>query len=589
MKNLSPGFTAQEAYVDTLSKEKFPFSLAVGAAFVRGMREIGYKSTATALCELIDNSEQAGATRADIVFGYDRSDKKPVRLAVVDDGHGMSRRMLRAAVLWGGTHRENDRNGFGRFGYGLPSACVSQGRSFTVFSRPPGADWASVTVDLDEIAAGLYTNEQGLIVVPKAVKATLPDFVAKAIGKHSNPDTFTGTIVLIDKLDKIDRRTTSKLVDVLLTQFGVIYHKISERCQITVNGRVVEPIDPLFLTPGCRWYDFDEDRAVPIPPIDVKVKAKEDESSGGMIHVRLSYLPYGFQLIDKSKKGTSPANLSPRFHVMRDYNGVIVCRNGRVIEVKNSTPWTSFQNNDRHVRVEIDFPATLDDEFAVNTSKQRVDLSERMWNHLREAGVEQAIAQLRRLYKENQQEITLKEEAEVDGRLPSEQVMEDVKRDLPPGDLERLVSRQDDSDLFKEAKRQDAHGVVPFDVALSTLRTSLEGKSYKLGHRSVPGDPFFSVESFGATTMLWLNTTHPWYQSIYFHPEATPQTRRAWELTLFVIAERIVLGSKECAAFYRTEIGRWSERLETACKVMTEQYFDPNSIVDFVGTTEQNS
>ena len=188
-----------------------------------------------------------------------------------------------------------------------------------------------------------------------------------------------------------------------------------------------------------------------------------------------------------------------------------MCRNGRVIEVKNVTPWTSFQNNDRHVRVEIDFPATLDDEFAVNTSKQRVNLSERMWNHLREAGVEQAIAQLRRLYKENQQEVALKEEIQDDGRLPSERVMEEVKRDIPPGDLERLVSRQDDSDLFKEAKRQDALGVVPFDVALSTLRSSLEGKSYKLGHRAIPGDPFFSVESFGATAMLWLNTSHSWY------------------------------------------------------------------------------
>ena len=589
MTNPSPGFTAQEAYIDMLSKEKFPFSLAVGAAFVRGMREIGYKSTATALCELIDNAEQAGATRADIAFGYDRSDKKPTRLAVIDDGHGMSPRMLRVAVLWGGTHRENDRNGFGRFGYGLPSACVSQGRSFTVFSRPPEVKWASVTVDLDDIAAGRYTNEHGLIVVPKTVTATLPDFIVEAIGKHSDPETFTGTVVLIDKLDKIDRRTTSKLVDVLLTQFGVIYHKISERCQITVNDRVVEPIDPLFLTPGCRWYDFDEDRAVPIPPIDVKVKAKEDGTTGGLIHVRLSYLPYGFQLIDKSKKGTSSANLSPRFHVMRDYNGVIVCRNGRVIEVKNVTPWTSFQNNDRHVRVEIDFPATLDDEFAVNTSKQRVNLSERMWNHLREAGVEQAIAQLRRLYKENQQEVALKEEIQDDGRLPSERVMEEVKRDIPPGDLERLFSRQDDSDLFKEAKRQDALGVVPFDVALSTLRASLEGKSYKLGHRAIPGDPFFSVESFGATAMLWLNTSHSWYQSVYFHPEATPQTRRAWELTLFVIAERIILGSKESAAFYRAEIGRWSERLETACTVMTGRYCDPGSIVEFSNTTKPNS
>lgn len=586
MTNISPGFQAQEAYIDTLSDQNFPYSLAVGAAFVRGMREIGYKSTATALCELIDNSEQAGATRVDIVFGYDRGDKKPARLALIDDGHGMSPRMLRAAVLWGGTHRENDRMGFGRFGYGLPSACVSQGRSFTVYSRPGTEDWFSVTVDLEEIAAGKYTNEHGLIVVPEAKRVTLPDFVRDAISTHSDPDRFTGTVVLIDQLDKIDRRTTSKLVDVLLTQFGVIYHKISERCQITVNGRRVEPIDPLFLTPGYRWFDYDEDRAVRLPPISVKVKAKDDGSPGGTINVRLSYVPYGFQLVDKTKNGSSPANLNPRFHVMRDYNGVIICRNGRVIEVKGSTPWTSFQNNDRHVRVEVDFPASLDDEFAVNTSKQRVDLSERIWSHLREAGVEEAISQLRRLYKNNQREAALKDELADGGRPVSEAVMEVVREDLPPGELERQTRRDNVSDLLREAHRQDAEGVVPFDVALASLRSSLEGKTYKLGHRSVPGDPFFKVEQFGPTTMLWLNVVHPWYETVYFHPEATPQTRRAWELTLFVIAERASSGSKVQTDFYRAEIEKWSERLSTACKVMVATYSDPERVVSIPTETE---
>ena len=589
MTKVSPGFQAQEAYVDTLSKQYFPYSLAVGAAFVRGMREIGYKGTATALCELIDNSEQAGATRVDIVFGYDRGNKKPARLALIDDGHGMSPRMLRAAVLWGGTHRENDRTGFGRFGYGLPSACVSQGRSFTVYSRHEQGDWFSVTVDLDEIAAGEYTNEHGLIVVPEAVSSVLPDFVSEAVESQADLATFTGTVVLIDQLDKIDKRTTSKLVDVLLTQFGVIYHKISKRCEIRVNGRLVEPIDPLFLTPDCRWFDYDDDRAERLPPISVKVKPKDDGSSGGTINVRFSFLPYGFQLIDKTKRGTSSANLNPRFHVMRDYNGIIVCRNGRVIEVKNATPWTIFQNNDRHVRVEVDFPASLDDEFAVNTSKQRVDLSERIWNHLREAGVEEAISQLRRLYKDDQRETSLKNEVTDGDRLFSEAVMEAVHQDLPPGELERFARRDNDADLFREAKRQESEGVVPFDVALASLQASLEGRAYKLGHRAVPGDPFFKIEQFGSTTMLWLNTSHPWYSTVYFHPEATPQTRRAWELTLFVIAERVTGASKDHADFYKAEIEKWSERLATACDVMERTYSDPEAVFSVPSLNEADS
>ena len=34
-------------------------------------------------------------------------------LSVIDDGHGMIPEMIRFAVMWGGTHRENDREATG--------------------------------------------------------------------------------------------------------------------------------------------------------------------------------------------------------------------------------------------------------------------------------------------------------------------------------------------------------------------------------------------------------------------------------------------------------------------------------------------
>ena len=43
--------------------------------------------------------------------------------------------MIRAAVLWGGTHRPNDRRGFGRYGFGLPSAAVSVTRRYHVIQN----------------------------------------------------------------------------------------------------------------------------------------------------------------------------------------------------------------------------------------------------------------------------------------------------------------------------------------------------------------------------------------------------------------------------------------------------------------------
>jgi len=118
----------QKAYVEGLIRKKFKFGLTVGEAFVRSIRELGYKHTGTAVDELIDNSMQAGASNVHVVFGFEgaKSKASPSEIAVMDDGHGMVEDMIRLAMTWGGTHREDDRSGFGRYGYGLPSACVSR-------------------------------------------------------------------------------------------------------------------------------------------------------------------------------------------------------------------------------------------------------------------------------------------------------------------------------------------------------------------------------------------------------------------------------------------------------------------------------
>ncbi len=55
-------------YVKGLTEKQNGFHLVAVEAFVRGMRDSGYKSTATALEDLIDNSFEANAQRIDIVY-----------------------------------------------------------------------------------------------------------------------------------------------------------------------------------------------------------------------------------------------------------------------------------------------------------------------------------------------------------------------------------------------------------------------------------------------------------------------------------------------------------------------------------------
>src|SRR2546427_7948775 len=109
--SLSLDLQRQRDFITELEAKKFEYGLVLANAFVKGMRDIGYKSTAYALNELNDNAIQAGARNIHVAFGYEPdnpSQKKPDMVAVIDDGHGMDPLMIRAAVIWGGTHRHND-------------------------------------------------------------------------------------------------------------------------------------------------------------------------------------------------------------------------------------------------------------------------------------------------------------------------------------------------------------------------------------------------------------------------------------------------------------------------------------------------
>src|SRR5258706_437979 len=182
---LTTDLESQHAYVEQISREgERGYALIAANTFVQGMRDSGYKSTATAIDEFGDNSYQSGANRVDVVYSTTDKGQSIDAIAVIDDGHGMEPGMIRAAVLWGGTHRFNDRSGFGRYGFGLPSAAVSITQEYEVYSKIEGGDWHKVRVDLLEIAEGKLTAKSGLILAPEPEQTTLPKFIVEALGQR---------------------------------------------------------------------------------------------------------------------------------------------------------------------------------------------------------------------------------------------------------------------------------------------------------------------------------------------------------------------------------------------------------------------
>ncbi len=534
---------AQRAYA-AASREKSKFGLMVPEAFVRGIRDLGYRSNGDAIAELIDNALQAYADRIDVSFGYDgtTSVKKPTQVAVIDNGHGMEPDMIRMAVMWGGTHRENDRGGLGRYGYGLPCASVSLGRRFTVFSATLGGAWHCVTLDLDALAEGAYTDGHGDIVVPPAKTATLPPFVAEQIAQAHPAGWRSGTVILIDKLDRLEWSTAQGLRENLCRQFGVTYHKLRREAAIFVDNDFVEPIDPLFLTPDFRLFGHDDDRAVALDPIRVEVRNPDDGTFCGAMTLRYAWLPPSFGSVDKTRDAVG-LNANPRFAILKDFHGIIFSRNGRLIDVQTRTPWTSFINNDRYIKVEIEFSATLDEMFGVTTSKQQVTVSPRIWDLLQQAGLPKAIEQLRGKVK--------------DAKL--------VRR------LAALAPRPGEENLSERAMGRTAelaHGHQrQFDLGL-------RASPYRLRFENLPGQAFFRIDRASGARTLHLNTAHRFYEDIYDGPTSTQEVRTALEILLFSFGD-VLFGEGERGAI---QVELWSRRLEQALGMMAQHLTESDDI-----------
>src|SRR3954465_8311295 len=85
--------------------------------FILATRDSGYKGTASAISELVDNSLQANAKKIAIEVCTAERAEAPADLEVLilDDGTGMDPFPRRQALRFGGSSRFNDRSGLGRY------------------------------------------------------------------------------------------------------------------------------------------------------------------------------------------------------------------------------------------------------------------------------------------------------------------------------------------------------------------------------------------------------------------------------------------------------------------------------------------
>ena len=558
----------QLEYLERIAADRFDFGLTVGDAFVRSIRNLGYKHCGTALDELIDNAIEAGARSVHVATGYGDSDAKPIALATMDDGSGMVPDMIRASIVWGGTHREGGESGFGRFGYGLPSASVSQGRSFTVLSRTDTGKFKGITMDVDAISAGKYVSKTK-VIIPKARLIALPEWIVEYAKEHFPGGTDAlRTVVVWDNLDRITWRTKSALERNLLQHFGITYRNFLRKTKIAVNGSIVDPIDPLFITPGCRFYDLDEDLAEAQEPVQIGVKNEKDRVVG-TLKLRVSYMSPTFFRKDKSAKATGK-NANARFSVRKDLNGVVVSRAGRQLDVVTRCPYTTFVNNDRNIGLEIDFPPSLDEEFGVTTAKQQITISDRIWELLREAGFLRILEGLRKRYKEESADVDSGSDLDDAVARPSELAMQSLAAIQPDGLTSVEREREGETNLEREIQKLSKETGIKPDAIRAARQEQLASMPFKVKRESRPQGPFYRAKPQGEQLVLYINSAHRFFTDIYNSipgPQGT-RLRAALELLLFTFADCEWDADGAARFWYEAERVEWSKRLDAALTLL---------------------
>ena len=321
------------------------------------LSRIGYKLE-DAIADIVDNSIDASANNVLVRIGHDERNIR--RIIIADDGRGMNRTALLAAMQFGSA-RERGQMDLGKFGMGLKTAAFSQGRKLTVISRQGGITsacrWTTDSIDegwqceiLDSRRASNLLNE------------------------IDNPFKITrsGTVILIDDLDHL--RASSKGLEATIQK---IQKSLSVHLGLTFHR---------FLACGLQIYldAADEDSniggfATPIAPLDPFNYVKSADQAYPLdFFVQLNGLP-PLRCI---------AHIWPPNQTSQDYllgsgsvakrQGFYFYRNGRLIQGGGWNGWR-LADAEPHLslaRVAIELEPEFDSQFRLNVQKSSVDVSE---------------------------------------------------------------------------------------------------------------------------------------------------------------------------------------------------------------------
>jgi Histidine kinase-, DNA gyrase B-, and HSP90-like ATPase len=306
---------------------------------MEALRELGYDSYASIL-DILDNCIDAHAAKIDIDIGEQKGD---IVVTIDDDGTGMDEETLIEALRLG-SDTEREAGDLGKFGMGLVTASIGLSQSVEVLTKEIDGPLLYGGFDLEHIAA----ENRFVKWVGPATKEQTASFSREK-----------GTRVRLSKTDRISNRNATTFANTLRPRVGQVFRKfLKSGVTINVNGRAVEPIDPLMLSDPKTLLVLDTELEV-----------------GGQNSATLRVV----DLPDLGAAGNKSAGIIPQ------NSGFYVVRNNREIIEAHTFDFYKKHPDFSHFRAELSFDGSLDFHFHTDVKKMSIHPSQSFLDRLRQA------------------------------------------------------------------------------------------------------------------------------------------------------------------------------------------------------------
>ena len=325
------GTPSPKSLIKTLMRVGYDFNMAVG--------------------DIVDNSISADAKNIRIFTALDPQNPT---FSIYDDGWGMSEKELYENMKLAAKDPslERDENDLGRFGSGMKTASFSQARKLIVISKKKGAKICGAYWDIDEIESS--DSWEVLMGLSEREINSIDGFDKDILSE-------TGTVIIWHKIISFKETQHTSLeniiantIDSMSRYLSLHFHKFmqsNDKVSFFVNQRKLSPINPFIKGKG----------SMDLTPENIRGKK-------GNVEIKPHVLPHPQYLTQ------SQIDKLGGIDAIYKNQGLYIYRANRLIIAGGWMGLSSRNILGNLARVEVNIPASLDDEWSTDVKKSSLQL-----------------------------------------------------------------------------------------------------------------------------------------------------------------------------------------------------------------------